>query len=181
MSRIGGKAIPVPNGISVVTEGSLITVSGKSGNLSCRLPPEIIVSVDRENGSITVQRDGDSAKERSLHGLVRSLIANMVTGVVRPWEKRLEIVGVGYQAVLSGTVLTLNVGYANPISVRIPPGVVCVVTDPTHVILSSPDKQLVGQLAADVRSLRKPEPYKGKGIRYFGETVRRKSGKAFGS
>ena len=181
MSRIGGKAIPVPSGVSVSTQPPLVTVKGKCGDLVCQIPPEITVLVDGEGGAVTVQRCGDSARERSLHGLMRSLIANMVIGVDRPWERRLEIVGVGYQAVLAGSVLTLNVGYANPISVTIPQGVVCLVTDPTHVVLSSADKQLVGQLAADVRSLRKPEPYKGKGIRYLGETVRRKSGKAFGS
>lgn len=181
MSRIGTKAINVPGGVTVVVHQSEVTVKGKCGELRCIIPPMIEVVFDRTAAQVRVERQDDSAVARSLHGLVRSLIDNMVVGVNLPWEKRLEIVGVGYQASVSGSVLTLNVGYANPLLVIIPEGVKCVMTDPTHIVLSSADKQLVGQLAANVRSLRKPEPYKGKGIRYSGENVRRKSGKAFGS
>lgn len=181
MSRIGTKAINVPGGVTVVVHQSQVTVKGKCGELHCMIPPTIEVVFDHTAAQVRVERQDDSATARSLHGLVRSLIDNMVVGVNLPWEKRLEIVGVGYQASFSGSVLTLNVGYANPLLVTIPEGVKCVMADPTHIILSSADKQLVGQLAANVRSLRKPEPYKGKGIRYSGENVRRKSGKAFGS
>lgn len=181
MSRIGNKAIPVSSAVVVLICGSEVTIMGKCGELHCVIPPQISVALDCAASQICVTREDDSATAKSLHGLVRSLIDNMVIGVNKPWEKRLEIVGVGYQASVSGSVLTLNVGYSNPLLVSIPKGVMCTVTDPTHVVLTSADKQLVGQLAANVRSLRKPEPYKGKGIRYSGENVRRKSGKAFGS
>lgn len=181
MSRIGNKAISVSSAVVVEICESAVTIRGKCGELRCVVPPQISVVLDSVASQIFVSRVDDSATAKSLHGLVRSLIDNMVVGVNKPWEKRLEIVGVGYQASVSGSVLTLNVGYSNPLLVNIPKGVVCVVTDPTHVVLTSADKQMVGQLAANVRSLRKPEPYKGKGIRYSGESVRRKSGKAFGS
>lgn len=181
MSRIGSKAIPVPSTVAVVIESSKIVVSGPFGELICSLPEQVTVLFDTTAAQIRIERLDDSPMSRSVHGLIRTLINNMVIGVERPWEKRLEIVGVGYQASLSGDVLTLNVGYANPLHVDLPKGVMCVVSDPTHVVLTSADKQLVGQLAANVRSLRVPEPYKGKGIRYSNEVVRRKSGKAFGS
>ncbi len=181
MSRIGSKSISVPSSVSVTVAPLCVSVKGKCGELMCQIPDKIAVSFDSKSSEISVSRDDDSPMARSLHGLVRTLIHNMVVGVNQPWQKRLEIVGVGYQASLSGTVLTLNVGYANPLIVTLPKGVKCEVIDPTHLTFSSADKQLVGQLAANVRSLRKPEPYKGKGIRYSGEIVRRKSGKAFGS
>ncbi len=181
MSRIGSKAISVPGSVTVTIEPSQVTVKGRCGELTCAIPEQIQVVYESAAAQVLVNRQDDSPMARSMHGLVRSLIDNMVVGVNRPWEKRLEIVGVGYQASLAGTVLTLNVGYANPLLVNLPKGVTCEVTDPTHVTLSSADRQLVGQVAANVRSLRKPEPYKGKGIRYSGENVRRKSGKAFGS
>ena len=181
MSRIGSKAIPVPPSVTISLEGSEARVRGTHGELICPVPEQINLIFDSKTAEIRVERIDDSPMSRSMHGLIRTLISNMVIGVERPWEKRLEIVGVGYQASLSGDVLTLNVGYSNPLCVNLPKGIKCVVSDPTHVVLSSADKQLVGQLAANVRSLRVPEPYKGKGIRYSNETVRRKSGKAFGS
>lgn len=181
MSRVGNKAIPIPASVSISIESATAVVKGKFGDLTCPLPKQLNVVLDRSAAVVRITRSDDSPSSRSLHGLIRTLISNMVIGVDRPWEKRLEIVGVGYQASLSGNVLTLSVGYANPLRVSLPKGVTCVVSDPTHLVLSSADKQLVGQLAANVRSLRVPEPYKGKGIRYSNETVRRKSGKAFGS
>ena len=181
MSRIGIVAISVPPKVTIAIESSKAVIKGTFGELSCLLPEQLSILFDSEAAEIRVQRLDNSPMSRSLHGLTRTLLNNMVVGVEQPWEKKLEIVGVGYQASLSGDVLTLNVGYANPLQVRLPKGVMCVVSDPTHLVLSSADKQLVGQLAANVRSLRPPEPYKGKGIRYSNEIVRRKSGKAFGS
>lgn len=181
MSRIGKKSIVIPNGVRFVCERSRIIVVGKLGTLQCQIPALIKIDFDSLSGLVHVTRLSDNATARSLHGLVRSLIANSVLGVSTPWERRLEIVGVGYQATVSNSVLTLNVGYANPLLVQIPDEVRCEVPDSTHIILTSSDKQLVGQVAANIRSLRPPEPYKGKGIRYMDEHVRRKSGKAFGS
>lgn len=181
MSRIGKKSIAIPKDVRVVTERARIIVTGTFGSLKCLVPAEIEIEVDSASGLVYVNRLSDDATARSLHGLVRSLIANSVLGVSQPWERRLEIVGVGYQASITNNVLTLNVGYANPLLVNIPAAVRCEVPDSTHIVLSSADKQLVGQVAANIRSLRPPEPYKGKGIRYLDEHVRRKSGKAFGS
>lgn len=181
MSRIGKKNIEIPKDVNVFDGKSHIVVTGTFGSLGCLVPDEIEISVDSVAGLVCVSRLSDDSAVRSLHGLVRSLIANNILGVSKPWEKRLEIVGVGYQASISDNVLTLNVGYANPLLVHIPAEVRCEVPDSTHIVLSSADKQLVGQIAANIRSLRPPEPYKGKGIRYVDEHVRRKSGKAFGS
>ncbi len=141
----------------------------------------MIVAYDDSAREITVARPDDQRSNRELHGLTRSLIDNMVTGVSTPFEKRLEIVGVGYNAQLDGNNLKLSVGYANTVVLPVPDGVTCEVPDATHVIVRSPDKQMVGQFAADIRSVRPPEPYKGKGIRYQGEHVRRKAGKALAS
>ena len=181
MSRIGKKSIAIPNGVRFVCEHSRIVVIGGFGTLKCLIPAAIKIDFDAVSNLVHVTRLSDDATARSLHGLVRSLIANSVLGVCKPWERRLEIVGVGYQASVSNSVLTLNVGYSNPLLVAIPAEVKCVVPDSTHIVLTSADKQLVGQIAANIRSLRPPEPYKGKGIRYVDEHVRRKSGKAFGS
>lgn len=181
MSRIGKKSIAIPKDVSIVTERKRIIVTGAFGSLKCLVPAEIEIEFDSASGVVYVNRLNDDATVRSLHGLVRSLIANSVLGVSQPWERRLEIVGVGYQASITNNVLTLNVGYSNPLLINIPAGVRCEVPDPTHIVLSSADKQLVGQVAANIRTLRPPEPYKGKGIRYLDEHVRRKSGKAFGS
>ena len=181
MSRIGKKSIAIPKDVRVVTERTRIIVTGTFGSLKCLVPAEIEIEFDSASGLVYVNRLSDDATARSLHGLVRSLIANSVLGVSQPWQRRLEIVGVGYQASITNDILTLNVGYANPLLVNIPAAVRCEVPDSTHIVLSSADKQLVGQVAANIRSLRPPEPYKGKGIRYLDEHVRRKSGKAFGS
>ena len=181
MSRIGKKSIAIPKDVSVATERMRIIVTGVFGSLKCLVPDGIEIKFDSASGVVYVNRLSDDATARSLHGLVRSLIANSVLGVSQPWERRLEIVGVGYQASITNNVLTLNVGYSNPLLINIPAEVRCEVPDPTHIVLSSADKQLVGQVAANIRSLRPPEPYKGKGIRYIDEHVRRKSGKAFGS
>jgi large subunit ribosomal protein L6 len=181
MSRIGKKSVTIPKDVRVSIEGTQVVVTGKLGKLECHVPDLIGIDYDSSSGLINVSRKSDESLARSLHGLVRSLIANSVLGVCVPWVKRLEIIGVGYQASISNSILTLNVGYANPLLVNIPSQVRCEVPDPTHIVLSSVDKQLVGQIAANIRSLRPPEPYKGKGIRYIDEHVKRKSGKAFGS
>ncbi|MBM4076777.1 MAG: 50S ribosomal protein L6 [Planctomycetes bacterium] len=181
MSRIGKAVITVPNAVQVTISPEEVSVTSKGVQLKCPIPEQISVDWDSGKSEIRVKRQGDDARSRALHGLTRALIANMVRGVVQPWEKKLEIVGVGYQASLAKDVLTLNVGFANPVVLTIPPSVKCTVPDPTHIVLSSPDKHLVGQTAAEIRAVRPPEPYKGKGVRYADEHVKRKSGKAFGS
>jgi len=159
--------------------GSRVAVKGPAGELGLTVHPAMQVAV--EGPLVVVRRPDDKRSSRALHGLTRSLIQNMVTGVVKPFEKKLEIQGVGYNAGLSGNKLTLQVGYANKIVLEVPAGVKCEVPDATHVIVKSADKQACGQFAAEIRAVRPPEPYKGKGIRYQDEFVRRKSGKAFGS
>lgn len=179
MSRIGKKPVPVPDGVEVTVAGRKVSVKGKEGELSLNCHPNMTVSHDAEARTVTVTRPNDQRHNRALHGLTRSLIDNMVTGVVTPFEKRLEIQGVGYNASLSGTVLNLQVGFANTVKLPVPEGVTCEVPDATHIIVKSPDKQKAGQFAAEIRAVRPPEPYKGKGIRYQDEQVRRKAGKAF--
>lgn len=179
MSRIGKKPIPVPEGVDVHVADRTVTVTGKHGELRFNHHPDVTVAYDGEAREVRVSRPDDQRSHRALHGLTRSLINNMVTGVTTPFEKRLEIVGVGYNAQLSGSTLRLNVGFANTVELAVPEGVVCEVSDPTHVVVKSADKQAVGQFAAEIRSTRPPEPYKGKGIRYQDEYVRRKAGKAF--
>jgi len=181
MSRIGNLPVNIPKGVDVKLADDSVVVKGASGTLTVQVPPMLSVSLTQPANCLSVTRTADGALARSLHGLVRSLISNSVTGVIKPWEVKLEIVGVGYQASVAGKVLTLDVGFANPIRIDIPSTVTCALPDSTHITLTSPDKQLVGQIAANIRSVRKPEPYKGKGIRYSGEIVKRKSGKAFGS
>ena len=181
MSRVGLAVITVPAGVDVKTQADEISVKGKHGELSVRIPEGIGVNFDSGKRSLSVNRQDDRRELRALHGLTRALVANIVRGVVEPWEKKLEIIGVGYQASLASGKLTLNVGFANPVVVPIPKGVTCELPDNTHVILKSADRQAVGQVAANVRRIRPPEPYKGKGIRYVGEYVKRKQGKAFGS
>ncbi len=179
MSRIGKKPVPVPAGVEVQVEGHTVRVKGAHGELSLNVRPEIQVEFDEQARELRVRRPDDRRRHRELHGLTRSLINNMVQGVTQPFEKRLEIVGVGYQAFLNGQVLELQVGFANTVRMPIPPGVTCELPDSTHIVLRSPDKQAVGQFAAEIRSVRPPEPYKGKGIRYQGEHIRRKAGKMF--
>ncbi len=179
MSRIGKKPVQIPAGVTVQVEGTHVTVKGPAGQLEQELHESMQVAID--GNVVTVTRPDDRRESRALHGLTRSLIQNMVSGSVQPFEKRLEISGVGYNANLAGNKLTLQVGFANKIVLTVPQGVQCECPDQTHVVVRSADKQACGQFAADVRAVRPPEPYKGKGIRYQDEQVRRKAGKAFGS
>jgi large subunit ribosomal protein L6 len=181
MSRIGKQPIPVPDGVDVEVQKQTVTVKGKNGELTWTHHKNLSVEYDKDGRRIRVLRPSDTRENRALHGLTRSLINNMVKGVVEPFEKRLEIVGVGYNAVLNGRNLQLQVGYANTVVLPVPKAVTCELPDNTHIVLKSADKQAVGQFAAEIRSVRPPEPYKGKGIRYQGEQVRRKAGKALAS
>lgn len=178
MSRIGKQPITVPSGVEVRIDGSSVTVKGPKGELSGTFDEKMIIEMD--DGSITVSRPDDERESRSLHGLTRSLIANMVTGVSDGFEKNLEIVGVGYRAALKGSDLEMQLGMSHPILVKPEAGITFEVPLPTKVVVRGIDKQRVGQIAAEIRALRKPEPYKGKGVRYEGEHVRRKLGKAAG-
>jgi large subunit ribosomal protein L6 len=178
MSRIGKRPVPVPNGVTVTVQGSAITVKGPKGELSRNLHPEMLVAV--ENGVINVNRPSEEQKHRALHGLTRSLIANMVEGVTQGYKKQLEITGVGYKAEVKPFGLQLALGYSHPLEYRAPAGIKLTAPQPTVVIIEGPDKEKVGQVAAEIRLLRKPEPYKGKGVKYQGEQVRRKAGKAGG-
>lgn len=181
MSRIGTKPIPVPDGVEVTVDGNHVKVKGPGGELSLDCHTNMQVTYDADSKEVRVVRPNDQRQNRALHGLTRSLVANMVQGVKEPFEKRLEIVGVGYNASLAGTNLQLQVGFANTVSLPVPEKVSCELPDATHIVVKSPDKQAVGQFAAEIRRVRPPEPYKGKGIRYAGEYVRRKAGKAFAS
>ncbi len=176
MSRIGKQPVDVPDTVEVTIDGLDVHVKGPRGELSQRMPDGVTLS--REESTIVVTRDGDSRTERSRHGLVRSLVANMVEGVSNGYTKALELVGVGYRAAPKGNDLELQVGYSHSVVIPAPEGISFEVPQPTRVIVSGIDKALVGQVAADIRKVRPPEPYKGKGIRYEGEHVRRKSGKA---
>jgi len=181
MSRIGKQPVAVPASVKVEVKGGTVRVEGPKGKLETAFRPEVEVKHDADAKSIVVTRDTDSRTSRSLHGLTRSLIANMVKGVVDGFEKRLKIEGIGYQAAKKGTSVELTVGYANKIVLTPPEGVTFDVPDPTTVVVRGADKQKVGQFAAEVRAARKPEPYKGKGVRYENEVVRRKEGKSFAS
>ena len=178
MSRIGKLPIPVPSGVEVNLDEQVVTVKGPKGTLSHTVATPI--TVDRtEEGTIAVVRPDDERESRSLHGLTRTLIANMVQGVTEGYEKRLEIVGVGYRVLSKGpTQLEFQLGYSHPIIFDAPEGITFTVDGPTRLGVQGIDKQLVGEVAANIRKLRKPEPYKGKGVRYAGEVVRRKVGKA---
>lgn len=176
MSRIGKRPIPLPDKVNVSIEGRTVTVNGPKGTLSRVLPDK--VNVAQEGGAILVTQADDSRTARQRHGLCRTLIANMVEGVSKGFEKRLEIQGVGYRAQVQGTTLVLNVGYSKPVEMPMPQGIQAVVEKNTEVIISGIDKEEVGNTSAKVRAVRPPEPYKGKGIRYKGEVVRRKAGKA---
>ena len=179
MSRIGKQPVAVPSGVTVDLSGTTLTITGPKGTLTQEIHPDITITV--EDGEITVTRPDDEREHRALHGLFRSLIANMVTGVTDGYVRRLEIVGVGYRAAARGDRgLTLQMGYSHPVEIDAPEGVTFAVPSPTRIEVSGADKQVVGQVAANIRKVRKPEPYKGKGIRYAGEQVRRKSGKAAG-
>jgi large subunit ribosomal protein L6 len=177
MSRIGKKPIPVPDGAKVSVANRLINVEGKLGKLQYTHRPEIKVSVDDANKHVVCSRDTDERATRAYHGLTRALINNMLVGVTQGYEKKLEIQGVGYLGAIQGNTLQLRVGFANEVHKTIPKGLDVKCPDQTHIVIKGTDKQLVGQFAAEVRAVRKPEPYKGKGIRYDGEQVRRKAGK----
>jgi large subunit ribosomal protein L6 len=177
MSRIGRRPIEIPSGVEVdVAEGNLVTVTGPRGVLSRALHPDM--RIVREEGAVRVERPTEEALHRSLHGLTRTLVANMVEGVTSGFEKRLAIVGVGYRAAMKGSDLEVAVGYSHPVVVPKPDGVEFEVPSPTQIVVRGNDKQLVGEVAANIRKIRKPEPYKGKGIRYENEHVRKKAGKA---
>lgn len=178
MSRIGKKPIQIPDGVKVRIADCRVSVEGPLGKLEWKHRPEVSVACDQQANAVLVSRKNDQRESRALHGLTRALIQNMVTGVTQGYEKRLEIHGVGYLAALQGDVLQLRVGLANELQVKVPEGLNVSVPDQQHVVIRGIDKQRVGQFAADVRTLRPPEPYKGKGIRYLGEQIRRKQGKA---
>ncbi len=175
MSRIGRAPIPVPAGVTVAIEPERVTVNGPRGELSERIPRDI--AVEHSDDQVLVTRPTDRGEHRALHGLTRSLIANMVTGVTDGFEKRLEIQGVGYRAQLRGRDLELALGYSHPVSIKAPEGIEFEVPMPTRIVVKGASKQQVGEIAAIIRKQRKPEPYKGKGIRYEGEYVARKVGK----
>jgi large subunit ribosomal protein L6 len=175
MSRIGKQPIPIPEGVDVDVKPGQVTVKGPKGELDQRFSTEMKVELD--DGTLTVQRPTDRGEHRALHGLTRTLIANMVQGVTEGYEKRLEIQGVGYRAQLRGKALELSLGFSHSISIEAPEGIEFEVPQPTEIIVRGIDKQQVGQVAADIRKRRPPEPYKGKGVRYAGEQVTRKVGK----
>jgi large subunit ribosomal protein L6 len=175
VSRIGRKPIEVPAGVSVAIAPGRVQVNGPLGELQQQVPQRI--TVEQRDGELVVTRPTERGEDRALHGLTRSLVANMVEGVTKGFEKRLEIQGVGYRATLQGTNLELNVGYSHSVRIVPRPGIAFEVPTPTQVVVKGIDKQQVGQTAAEIRSVRPPEPYKGKGIRYEGEYVRRKVGK----
>lgn len=177
MSRIGRMPVVVPSGVDVAIDGSLVTVKGPKGTLSHTVVSPI--SVEKNDGVLTVTRPDDERESRARHGLTRTLVNNMVIGVTEGYEKKLEIVGVGYRVLSKGpTQLEFQLGYSHPITFNAPEGITFTVEGPTKLGVQGIDKQLVGEVAANIRKLRKPEPYKGKGVRYAGEQIRRKVGKA---
>jgi large subunit ribosomal protein L6 len=176
MSRIGNAPVPLPSGVDVSTSGTKLVVKGPKGSLSQEIDARIVVEVDE--GEARLRRGDDERETKARHGLYRALLANMVIGVSEGYTKELTAVGVGYRAALKGTTLELQVGYSHPVAIAAPAGIEFEVPEPTKIIVRGIDKQLVGQIAADIRAVRPPEPYKGKGIRYTNEKVRRKAGKA---
>lgn len=178
MSRIGNKPIPVVDGVKVNIASGVVNVEGPKGKLSYELRPEVSVALDEETKELKVDRRDDDKHSRAFHGLTRALINNMIFGVKNGYEKKLELQGVGYVCNISGNVLSLRVGLANELKKQIPAGLEVTCPDQTHIDVKGCDKQKVGQFAAEVRALRKPEPYKGKGIRYVGEYVKIKPGKS---
>ena len=177
MSRIGRVPVPVPTGVDITIDGATVNVKGPKGSLSHSVPSPIAVSRD-DTGALVVTRPNDERVSRSLHGLTRTLLANLVTGVTQGYEKKLEIVGTGYRVTVKGDTLEFALGFSHPVSVSPPAGIAFAVESPTKFSVSGIDKQQVGEVAANIRKIRKPEPYKGKGVRYAGEVVRRKVGKA---
>ena len=175
MSRIGKAPIEIPDGVTVTIEPARVAVVGPLGSLQQQVPQRM--KIEQGDGVLTVTRPTERGEDRSLHGLTRTLVANMVEGVTKGFEKKLEIQGVGYRAALKGSDLELNVGYSHSVTIKPRTGITFEVPTPTEIIVKGTDKQMVGQTAAEIRKVRKPEPYKGKGIRYEGEYVRRKVGK----
>src|SRR5215204_1989804 len=175
MSRIGKRPIEIPAGVTITVDPGRVTVHGPNGELRQVVPTRI--AIEQENGTLTVTRPTERGEDRALHGLTRTLIANMVEGVTKGFEKRLEIQGVGYRATMRGEALELAVGYSHPVVKEAPAGITFEVPTPTEILVKGINKQQVGQVAAEIRKVRPPEPYKGKGIRYEGEQVRRKVGK----
>jgi len=178
MSRIGRKPVDIPDGVKVTLDGNTVNVEGPKGKLSFTHRDEVKVDVSEDGKTVNVVRHTDQRTARALHGLTRALVSNMVIGVKTGYEKKLEVQGVGYLANVKDNVLTLRVGYANEIKLPVPEGLTVVCPDNNHINVSGCDKQAVGQFAAYVRSMRKPEPYKGKGVRYVGEVVKIKQGKS---
>jgi large subunit ribosomal protein L6 len=178
MSRIGKNPITVPSGVNITLDGSRVTVKGPKGELARVFPADMIIS--QESGTVTVNRPSDDPKHKALHGLSRTLLANMVEGVTKGFTKSLDIVGVGYKAEARPYGLQLALGFSHPVEYRAPQGIKLSAPAPTQIIIEGANKEVVGQVAAELRSLRPPEPYKGKGIKYTGEQIRRKAGKAGG-
>ena len=176
MSRIGKQPIAIPSGVEIAVDGARVTVKGPRGTLEQTFHADLRIL--QEDGTVRVERPSEERLHRSLHGLTRTLIANMVQGVTNGFEKRLEIIGVGYRAALKGSDLEIAAGYSHPVPYKAPAGIEFEVPAPTRIVVRGIDKQLVGEVAAEIRKIRKPEPYKGKGIRYEGEEVRKKAGKA---
>ena len=176
MSRIGKMPITVPSGVTVTIDGTSVTAKGPKGELSRTFRP--FVTIEQDGDTITVNRIDDSRDAKAQHGLVRTLVANMIEGVSTGFSKKLQLIGVGYRAALKGKDLEMQLGYSHPVLVKAPEGITFECPQPTEIVVSGPSKEQVGQVAADIRKWRKPEPYKGKGIRYEGEYVRRKLGKA---
>lgn len=176
MSRIGKHPVPVPGGVTVTIDGSLVRVKGPKGELSRTFHPDMLLSM--ENSEVVVRRPSDEPRHKALHGLSRTLVANMVDGVTKGYSKKLEISGVGFKAELKPYGLLMSLGFSHTIEVKAPDGIKLTAPAPTQVVVEGTDKEVVGRVAAEIRSLRKPEPYKGKGVRYAGEVIRRKAGKA---
>ncbi|HJR54140.1 MAG TPA: 50S ribosomal protein L6 [Gemmatimonadota bacterium] len=175
MSRIGKQPVAIPSGVTVTIQGRDVRVTGPKGEVGSRLPVEVSARVD--DGQVVVERAGEGTRDRAMHGLARSLVANAVEGVTAGFTKKLEIIGVGYRAEASGRTVKLNLGYSHPIEFPVPEGIEVKTPSPTLIEVSGADRQVVGQVAAELRGLRPTEPYKGKGIKYEGEHVRRKAGK----
>ena len=176
MSRIGRKPISLPPGVEITIKDNNITVKGPKGTLTQAIPEDI--TIEQQDSELLVKRPSDIKRHRAMHGLTRALVANMVTGVTTGFEKKLEMVGVGYRAQMQGSKLVINIGFSHPVEVDPPPGIEFEVPAVTKITVKGIDKQLVGNTAADIRAIRKPEPYKGKGLRYENEVVRRKAGKS---
>lgn len=176
MSRIGKHPVAIPAGVDVTIDGSTVTVKGPKGELTRTFPS--LITIKKEGDEVIVTRPDDSREAKSFHGLVRTLIANMVEGVSQGFSKKLQLVGVGYRAALKGNDLEMQLGYSHPVLVEAPEGIKFEVPSQTEIVVTGPSKEQVGQVAANIRKWRKPEPYKGKGVRYEGEHVRRKLGKA---